>query len=358
MDTPAPIAIKSKEYSLKSDDKTFKIRLNLSSKINIEANEIEKIKGVFYSNIFSLENLVKLSKGFKICEDINEAFDIIVQIFENQKANIKYNNENEVILIIKVALPGGNFHDVNLPLNKKEMNKELLIDELILKVNKLEEENKSIKKDLNELKELKEKVNLFEKYFADEIKNKKMIEEIGIDSKIIDKKEDLQFIYERLVNNNENLKQKKIKFNLLYRATRDGDNSNIFHNKVDNKNSILSIIQTNKGIKFGFYKEQPYKNTGKSQKDNNLFIFNLNLKKIYNTKEGAFSFNDIDYNIINLYNQPICIGNNCLTNNESYTCTKSKADVSFYGFEKDYELNNYEQKFTVQEIETFQISFN
>ena len=355
MDSPAPIAKKLKEYSLKSDSKTFKIRLNLSSKINIEANEIEKIKGVFYSNIFSLEDLVKLSKGFRICEDINEAFDIIVQIFENQKANIKYNNENEVILIIKVALPGGNFHDVNLPINKKEMNKELLIDELILKVNKLEEENKSIKKDLNELKE---KVNLFEKYFADEIKNKKMIEEIGIDSKIIDKKEDLLFIYNRLVNNNENLKQKKIKFNLLYRATRDGDNSNIFHNKVDNKNSILSIIQTNKGIKFGFYKEQPYKKTGNSLNDNSLFIFNLNLKKIYNTKEGAKSFNDnVDF-IINLYNQPICIGNNCLTNNKSYTCTKSNTDFSFYGFEKDYELNNCEQYFTVQEIETFQISFN
>ena len=131
---------------------------------------------------------MKLSRGFKICEDINEAFDIIEQIFENQKANIKYNNENEVLLIIKVDLPGGKVQDVNLPLNKKEMNKELLIDELISKVNKLEEENKSLKKDLNEVKE---KLNLFEKYFEEEIQNKKMIEEIGLDSKIIDKKEDL-----------------------------------------------------------------------------------------------------------------------------------------------------------------------
>ena len=47
MDTPPPIASKSKEYSLKSDAKMYKIRLNLSSKINIEANELEKIKGVF-----------------------------------------------------------------------------------------------------------------------------------------------------------------------------------------------------------------------------------------------------------------------------------------------------------------------
>ena len=111
-------------------------------------------------------------------------------------------------------------------------------------------------------------------------------------------------------------------------------------------------------MKFGFYIEQPYKKTGTSEKDNKCFIYSLNLKKIYNTKEGACSYNDTSYDFINLYNQPIFIKDNCLTNNESYTCTKSKADVSFIGFEKDYELNNCEKNFTVQEIETFQISFN
>ena len=157
---------------------------------------------------------MQFSRGFRICEDINEAFDTIVQIFENKKADIKYNHENEVFLIIKVDLPGGKVQEVNLTLYKKEMNKDLLIDELIVKVNKLEEENKNIK----------ERLNLFEKYFAEEIKYKKFVEELGMDTKIIDKKEDLQFIYNRLVNNDENLRQKKIEYNLLYRATRDGDN--------------------------------------------------------------------------------------------------------------------------------------
>ena len=339
---------KSKEYTLNSEDKTFKIRINLSSKITIEANELDRIKGVFYSNIFSLEALVQLSRGFRICEDINEAFDTIVQIFENKKADIKYNNENEVILIIKVDLPGGKVQEVNLTLYKKEMNKDLLIDELIVKVNKLEEENKNIK----------ERLNLFEKYFAEEIKYKKFIEELGIDTKIIDKKEDLQFIYNRLVNDDENLRQKKIKYNLLYRATRDGDSSINFHNKVDNKKSLLSIIKTKKGMKFGFYMEQPYKKTGNWEKDNKSFIYSLNRKKIYNIKEGAYSFYDYPSDMILLYSNSININDNCLSNPNSYTCTKSNADVSFYGFEKDYELNNGEQNFTIQEMETFQISFN
>lgn len=84
------------------------------------------------------------------------------------------------------------------------MNDNAIIEELVKKVNQLEEENKSLKKDI---KDIKEKFNLFEKYFADEIKYKKMIEEIGLDSKIIKQKEDLEFLAKRLINNDENLKQ-------------------------------------------------------------------------------------------------------------------------------------------------------
>ena len=346
---------KSKDYTLKSDNKQFKIKLSLSSKITIEVTELDKIKGIFYSNVFSLEALIKLSKGFKVCEDINEAFDIIEQIFEKQKATIKHNNENELLLTIKVDLPGGTIQEVNLLLNKKEMNKDIIIEELISKVNKLEEDNQNLKKEMNEIKE---KLNIFEKYFAEEIEYKKFIEEMKIDSKIIQKKEELQFISNRLCNNNDYLKQKKIKYNLLYRATRDGDDPNIFHNKIENKNSLLSIIKTSKGLKFGYYIEQSYKGTQKSIQDNKCFIFSLDLKKIYNTKEGAYSFNDNKNYIINLYNQPICISKSCLTNSESYTCTKSNADRSFYGFERDYELNNNEKNFNVSEIETFQVIFN
>ena len=354
MDSPPTIANKSKEYTLISEAKSFKIKISLSSNIIIEVNELEKIKGIFYSNTFSLEALVKLSKGFKICEDINEAYDIIEQIFENKKSTIKYLNENELLLIIKVDLPGGKIQEVNLTLNKKEMNKNLLIEELILKVNQLEEENKNLKKDINEMKE---KLNRFEKYFAEEIEEKKIYEEIGIESKIFKNKDEIKFITNRLVNNDEILR-KKINYNLIYRATRDGDTSTNFHNKVDNKNSLLSIIETNKGLKFGVFTEQPYKKTGSSIKDNKVFIYSLNLKKIYNSKEGFYTNNDYSNYLINLYNQPICICDNCLSNKSSCTCSKSNADTSFLGFEKDYELNNNEQYFQVKELETFQITFN
>ena len=352
MEPPTP-NIKYKEYTLKTEDRTFQIKLYLSSDITIEANELNKIKGIFYSGKFSLDELVKLSRGFKICEDIKEAYDAIVQIFENKKALINDIKDNEISIIIKVDLLGGKVQDVTLTLNKKKMNDNAIIEELVKKVNQLEEENKSLKKDI---KDIKEKFNLFEKYFADEIKYKKMIEELGIDSKIIKQKEDLEFLTKRLINNDENLKQKKINYNLIYRATRDGDSLKSFHGRVDNKRSHLSIIETNKGLKFGVFIEQPLKQTGKSFNDNKSFVFSLNLKKIYNAKYGAYHINDSPAYVIELLDQ-IHIAQNCLSNNNSYTCVKSKADRSYTGFEKDYELNNNEQYFQVKEMETFLIEF-
>ena len=82
----------------------------------------------------------------------------------------------------------------------------------------------------------------------------------------------------------------------------------------------------------------------------------MSLKKIYNAKYGAYHINDSPAYVIELLDQ-IHIAQNCLSNNNSYTCVKSNADKSYTGFEKDYELNNNEQNFQVKEMETFLIEF-
>ena len=375
---PATPAKKSKEYKLIIDNKTFLIKLTLSSDILFEINELEKIMAVFYSKSFSLEDLIQLSRGFRVCENIGDAFDILDEILEGKKAKIKNINENSITLIINVSLPGGRLQEVELDLNKKEMDKNTLIDNLVKKVNKLEEENAEIKNKLeevntqlntkvnkleeenkalkNEIKEINEKQKKFEILFEDEIKYKQIIQNIGLDSKIIKNKDEIKFLLDRLKINFPN--QNKINFKLLYRATKDGDNNISFHNKVDNKNSTLSIIETSKGLKFGVFLEIPFKGTESGVQDDNCFIFRLDLRKIYNGKKGVNKLNDQKQYVLNLYNQPIYMENNFLTNNSSYTCSKSDADNRFLGFSSDYELNNNEQYFTVKEMETFQICFD
>ena len=350
---PATPAKKSKEYKLILDNKTFLIKLTLSSDILFEINELEKIMAVFYSKSFSLEDLIQLSRGFRVCENIGDAFDILDEILEGKKAKIKNINENSITLIINVSLPGGRLQEVELDLNKKEMDKNTLIDNLVKKVNKLEEENKELK---NEIKEINEKQKKFEILFEDEIKYKQIIQNIGVDSKIIKNKDETKFLLDRLKINFPN--QNKINFKLLYRATKDGDNYISFHNKVDNKNSTLSIIETSKGLKFGVFLEIPFKGIENYVQDDNCFIFRLDLRKIYNGKKGENKLNDYKQDVLNLYYQPIYMENNFLTNNSSYTCSKSYADHCFLGFSSDYELNNNEQYFTVKEMETFQICFD
>ena len=375
---PATPAKKSKEYKLILDNKTFLIKLTLSSDILFEINELEKIMAVFYSKSFSLEDLIQLSRGFRVCENIGDAFDILDEILEGKKAKIKNINENSITLIINVSLPGGRLQEVELDLNKKEMDKNTLIDNLVKKVNKLEEENAEIKNKLeevntqlntkvnkleeenkalkNEIKEINEKQKKFEILFEDEIKYNQIIQNIGLDSKIIKNKDEIKFLLDRLKINFPN--QNKINFKLLYRATKDGDNNISFHNKVDNKNSTLSIIETSKGLKFGVFLEIPFKGIENPVQDDNCFIFRLDLRKIYNGKKGENKLNDYKQDVLNLYYQPIYMENNFLTNNSSYTCSKSDADNRFLGFSSDYELNNNEQYFTVKEMETFQICFD
>ena len=38
---------------------------------------------------------------------------------------------------------------------------------------------------------------------------------------------------------------------MLYKATVDGDNSQTFHNKCDNKGATLTIVKSKKGRRFG-----------------------------------------------------------------------------------------------------------
>ena len=91
---------------------------------------------------------------------------------------------------------------------------------------------------------------------------------------------------------------------------------------------------------------------GASEKDNKSFVFSIDTKKIYNNT-GDYQINN-GSDVINLISKPIKVVDNFLSNNNSYTCTKNPE--SFSGFEKDYELNNYEQYFTVEELEVFQIN--
>ena len=87
-----------------------------------------------------------------------------------------------------------------------------------------------------------------------ELKQKKVegerVEELG--SVIIKTKDNFDFV-EKILK--ENIINKKIKYKLLYRATKDGDDCKIFHQKCDNNSQVLVLFKTTKSILIGGYTE-------------------------------------------------------------------------------------------------------
>ena len=330
---------KEKELILESENKQYNLKIYILSDIYLEIKEKEKITNEIYVGNFSLKNLTELSKAFRICDSLDEAFDTIVSIYESKKIILNKNND-EMVMILKTDLPNGKTEEAKLILRKKEVKKDDLIEELVKRINLLEEKNKNLENEMNEFKNL----------FKDEIKQKKL-KKIKLDSKIIEG--DVNFIIDKIIKEYPNISIDTFQSTLLYRATRDGDNKNSFYNKVEGKRKTLSFIKTKKGIRFGCYLDIDFKKSNGVSKDNKSFVFSIDRKKIYNNKPENNQINN-GSDVINLYDQPICVKDNFLSNNNSYT-SKTTAR-SFSGFEKDYELNNYEEHFTVEELEVFQIN--
>ena len=333
---------KEKELIIESENKQYNLKLYILSDIylEIEEKEKEKMTNEIYFVNFSLKNLLELSKIFRFCDSLDEAFDTIVSIYESKKIILNKNND-KMIIILKADLPNGKTEEAKLILRKKEVKKDILIEELVKRINLLEEKNKNLENEMNEFKNL----------FKDEIKLKKKLKEIKFDSKIIEG--DVSFILDKIIKEYHNTNIDTFQSTLLYRATRDGDNQNSFYYKVEGKRKTLSFIKTKKGIRFGCYLDIDFKKSNGVSKDNKSFVFSIDRKKIYNNKPENNQINN-GSDVINLYDQPICVKDNFLSNNNSYT-SKTTAR-SFSGFEKDYELNNYEEHFTVEELEVFQIN--
>ena len=155
-------------------------------------------------------------------------------------------------------------------------------------------------------------------------------------------------------------------FKLVYRATRDGDTAKEFHKRCDNIETNLTLIQTDKNVKFGGYTycnwkvpdEIDKKDTEKGavKKDKDSFCFSLSLNKVYSPnnddKIGAI-FCSNGYgptfcgNIFSVHDNMLSKGGYC-----------TKMETSRYmGQDEDFEISGGEQNFNIKELEVFEIIF-
>ena len=162
------------------------------------------------------------------------------------------------------------------------------------KINSLINDCLNIENNINEIKDIndkKEKLNSLKvefEFLPDSKGINELLNQINIfgkiqlerkykiDSKIIDKKEEIELLAKRLTS--EGFQNKNVIFNLIYRASRDGDDPKIYHNKCDGKVNTICLIQTIKGCIFGGYTEVMISSNDSDYKDPNSFVISIIVK--------------------------------------------------------------------------------
>lgn len=140
------------------------------------------------------------------------------------------------------------------------------------------------------------------------------------------------------------------KYRLLYKATRDGDSANKFHSICDNYNNLIVLIETREGLRFGGFTSSKFKGSAHMKRDNNAFLFSLDLKKVYKIIPEEYAIYCYPNSGPSFSKGSLYVPDNFF---EKYGKTGAKGGP--YQFETDYELNNGKKQFIVKELEIFQV---
>ena len=170
-------------------------------------------------------------------------------------------------------------------------------------------------------------------------------QQISVKGDIIHNTEELELITRKINKSN-----KKITLNLLYKATVDSDKAKAFHDKCDQAQSSLVLIETDKGKRFGGFTTCSWAGECEEKKDEDAFVFSLDKMMTYENIQGEEA--------IGCYPKfgPIFLG--CQI--RIYDNAFSKGGTTFekglnYNTEEDYELTGGERIFNVKEIEVYEV---
>lgn len=350
--------------------------------LNEEPFQAEK----FASNIcFEIENIKKendsnKSKIDQIKEEQARYDENFFQINENIEQKLKQQFEKLKIFIDK---SNENHHKEIEELKEhyqkeinylKKENEELtnLVKFYCGEINKNEELNKAktLKVSENKDKSNNFEINNFEKLnkennFSNETENKlnnmidnmnQVINQFKHDiSPLLLFEEKSQIIrYEELDIIQEGItkifNKRIIKYNLLFRASRDGFRAIDFHMKCDGKDFTIVFVKTVAGRRFGGFTDLKWNKNGGYIRGGNSFTFSLTHKEIYFLKNKKFSiYSDIHYGPV-FGDKDFFISDNCNQNNKNY-------DYSNNSYETNGRLYAFANAstFSVEDYEVYQI---
>ena len=172
-------------------------------------------------------------------------------------------------------------------------------------------------------------------------------------SKILTNLEGLDLIARGLVKDDlDSLRNLRVGYKLIYRASEHGGEAEDFHERCDDFEGTLIIIKTKDDNMFGGYTKVTWDDEeGEEKKDENAFVFSINLEKLYFDAGKK-------YNIICEKNKGPCfVGMFSLQEKilKGKGLVNTKGIQCFEGENEKYEINGGRNEFFVEEMEVFQV---
>ena len=300
----------------------------INENIIISVKPIKPDFPFYYEFKSNLEGLCKINKVFLIFDSLQEIKEFLTE-FTSKKENVSlldsYTNENEEEYIT-----------INIKYNIGKINKSIRFNLIMI----ITDDKKMIKYLIKKLKQIK----------IDKTKESSLS---VIDSKLITDISQINLIKSGIKNLDNS---KKIKLTLLFRASRDGDTTSAFHNKVDGISPTISLIQTKNNYIFGGFTDHSWDSNSGCVKTNNTFMFSFNKNKIYMGKNGGF------IHCAKEHGPWFCSGagvykDHYFNTNYSYQWELSENKSRFEGFTEDFELVGGSKNFTVNEVEVFKVEY-
>lgn len=342
------------ELIINCNNKEYKILFGMNDSSNKKDIIIKVVLNnandiYYFQNKFDISEFKNFSKIFCMYENPKE----IISFLKTLKNEIIEKNDN-LVLKFNVFLPNGYCKSIELNLKIKLLDQKDII-EYLLKENKiLKDEISNLKNNIsnnnNEIISLKEE-------------NKKLWNEIdkiqgnSFDSKIVNSLDEIDFILDYIKQNDKELTFKKLK--LLYRGSRDGDETETCHNLCDSKENVLIIIKSDIGYVFGGYSKIGFEannDTIEYKIDNNCFLFSKNLKKIYPVIQNQKVICNIGNSYGLCFSASLSFYNKFMNNANSSICGGSDCYKYFSGLKfGDYSMNGGKCQFKCQELEVFQL---
>jgi hypothetical protein len=156
MEKPAPeVELKKKDNFMllldnKPNNQEYIIEIEIqSSKINIQAVNNCENNFLNYEASYDFDSLVKINDYFKFSQNINNIYDFIIKLKNNNALSLLKEND-KIFLCLHLSEPIENI--IKIPLNKCEVNNKAII----LSLN---HENKKLKEKVKILEEKLEKNN-------------------------------------------------------------------------------------------------------------------------------------------------------------------------------------------------------